>query len=204
MPEWKLEGDEMRVASCPAGSIMLRGKGANSENDRCIVCPPRYYSTLRANYSENGPLVIEKEIDATRGNCQQCPDGSICDGGNHIQPDANYWRGRPMYCRLKVTDDGEPVFDLCKKSEEDLLSELALISAVSIGPGRREESSAAASQVRMIEKVYKCPPKMCSSKNESLGSNCRKGHTGVACALCSLGYTMKKGQCVACNVSPYY
>ena len=94
----------MRVISCPPGYVILRDPD-RPEDDACVACPPRFYSTEQANFSSDaGALVVRKEVEATSlpWCCLPCPKGSDCTGGAHVEPKANYWRGSPMWCLVHL------------------------------------------------------------------------------------------------------
>ena len=193
--EWRLEGDHMRVVRCPPGYVILRDEGDRSEIDQCLECPPRYYSSEWAEYSDDGALVVRKEVEATNGRCLPCPEGSICDGGAHIVPKKNWWKGTAMWCQFKANSskDGELEVDECRDSQEEWLA------PVSLSERRGTEGVGNVTHIRVVEQVYKCPPKVCGEELNNMTTNrCRTGHTGVACASCLPGFAMRKGQCVSC------
>lgn len=164
-----------------------------------------YTGETQGRQDDAGALVVRKEVEATSRPwcCLPCPKGSDCTGGAHVEPKANYWRGSPMWCLVDVnlSTGGKTEFAACDSTVAALLA-----ADATAHDGRRSDGGVGGgyngSIVRKVETFYKCPAKMCTEAvDDSSTSRCRAGHTGVACASCLRGFAMKKGQCIACNIS---
>jgi hypothetical protein len=85
----------MRLASCPAGYILVRDHD-QPESDECVQCPAGKYSTKKATYSEFGDVLhtlVVTRASLALSLCQECNWlRSKCSGGDDVTPIRGFWR----------------------------------------------------------------------------------------------------------------
>jgi len=211
---WHVEGVHLRIWSCPPGFLVHRSDDdlQNAMRDKCFQCPPRTYSLERSYYHGVSGAVVNGQPqpdltffgdDSTVGKCLSCPDKAICDGGNHIVPQPNNWKGSPELCVVN-SEAGEEVFIDCQPAvggnDTDVFARRQRTSRGNSRNGEEAQNSSVL-QLRLVQSVFRCPAGVCKAWNDTTNDNCREGHAGVACASCRAGYVLNKGKCEVCSIS---
>lgn len=161
-------------------------RGDSPVLDGCEPCPDGTFSQDNASFADKRMFSTSAAV-LVRGFelCAPCPAGANCAEGKQVAPKPGFWRGKDMACSKDSCNLETGKCDPTKCKAVD-----------GIGSGRRQGGDD-----RVMTMVYRCPPSNCVGSNASSVNQCREGHYGPVCGLCTSGWAMESGLCVPCKGS---
>jgi sugar lactone lactonase YvrE len=162
---WVMKSGEMRLVSCPAGSLVVN---ASSDTQTCLTCKASTYSF---NSTDNcgKDTCVERE-------CNTCPVGARCNGGDHFESlvKNSVWEkvveGATVRMRLKTCPGGYVLVRSKDRPENDecvkCLPNTYMAEAASYDTGKGVSTSAAVLQ-DSVNLCLTCPAgSSCNGQDE--------------------------------------
>jgi hypothetical protein len=162
---WVMTMGEMRLADCPPGSLLAN---ASMEAQICLPCPAATYSFSPTDGCKEGTC-LERE-------CNPCPVGARCNGGDHFQPldSGSIWEkimeGATSLMRVKACPLGHVLVRNPSRPEADECvscpANTYMVQQASYVTGKGVSSSAAILQSG-LDLCLPCPAgSICNGKDE--------------------------------------